>query len=263
MSASKSSGKSHQRPVIINRSDYKKIPLDIRELGDDVREIAENVYSGDILSIDWHGSIPRGDFVFGESDADITIFIGHNFESGHREKREKLLRDILPKWRNRGICKLDVIAVPKPEFHKDARRNGLFFTESDGIFLPGFPRLDFSYTLPKTNLELVEILNRYFKLWILDARNNIPELTKSQIYQQVWKRTYRAIYGLAILDGAPYEQNWRSYPKFIKEYTPQYTETIQQLLYEKAVPLDTIIEIGKNTYEQLEKFGIKFMTNWN
>lgn len=248
------------KPVIINRSLYDEVPENLRELGNDIEKIAKEVYH-DVLSIDWHGSIPRGDFILGESDADFTIFINGEFEDKHKVKRQKLVDEVIPKWQARGVTKIDLIAIPKSQFHEDFRRNGLFFTESDGIFLPGYPRLDFSYTLPKNNLELVEILNRYFKLWILDAEDNVPELTKEQIYQQVWKRTYRAIYALAILDGAPYEQNWRIYPELIKKHAPAHGSDIEKLLKE-GISLDEILAVGNRIVSELEARGLTFKTTW-
>jgi len=250
-----------RKPIIINRSSYQNIPEELRELSDDISHIAKTVYKN-ILTINWHGSIPRGDFVFDESDADISIIIEDDFKDGHREQREALLENIKPKWRERGITKLDVIAVPKSQLHDDFRRNGLFFCESDGIYLPDYPRLDLSFTIPKTNLELVTLLSRYFKLWVDEALTDIHELTKEQIYNQVWKRTYRAIYGLAILSGAPYEQSWRKYTTLIKQYTPNYAKLMSPLL-QSNVPIEEIVTLGKDIANQLQERGVKFKTSWN
>lgn len=95
------------QPIITNRSNYNFIPQELRELGDDIEKIAKEVYR-EILTINWHGSIVRDDFVYEESDADFTIFIKNNFVDGHRTKRDNLLNTILPKWQNRGITMLDV-----------------------------------------------------------------------------------------------------------------------------------------------------------
>ncbi len=248
------------RPIIVNRSRYENVPEDLRELGDDISRIAEEVYP-DVLSINWHGSIPRGDFVPNESDADITIFIKNDFEDGHFEKREKLLDEILPKWKERGVAKLDVMAVPQSEFHDKFRRSTLFACESDGIYLPRYRELDFAYILPKTNLELVTLLNRPLELWARDAQDEIKDLTEEQIYKQVWKRTYRGVYGLAILSGAPYEQNWHIYPRLIEKYTPEYARLMANLL-QPNLTLEQILETTNTVVAQLKSQGIAFKNKW-
>ena len=101
---------------------------------------------------------------------------------------------------------LDVIAVPQCQLHESFRQNELYFCETDGIFLPWFPKLDLCFTIPKTKIELISLLNRRYQLWLNDI-SNIPDLTQEQAHKQLWKRTFRAIYSLAILSGAPYEQN--------------------------------------------------------
>lgn len=251
---------SIKKPIINNRSSYRNIPDNLKILGEEIAAIAEVVYQ-DIIAINWHGSIPRGDFAPGESDADITIFIKNDFQDGHRDKRETMLDAIRSKWEDRGIVKLDVIAVPESQLHEDFRRNALFFCESDGIYLPNFGELDLKFTIPKTNLELVTLLNRYFQLWITDAKAGIPELTEKQVYNQVWKRTYRAIYALAILGGAPYEQNWRLYPDLIQKKTPQHFGLIMPLM-QKDIALNEIIKIAEEVSGLLKTKGLVFQSSW-
>jgi hypothetical protein len=63
------------KDALRSTASFENIPSDLIGLGDDIREISEKVY-GEWVAINWHGSIPRGDFVFGDSDADFDYHQG-------------------------------------------------------------------------------------------------------------------------------------------------------------------------------------------
>lgn len=241
-----------------SRSSLEMVPNDIKPLADDITGIAEEVY-GDWVAINWHGSIPRGDFVWGESDADFSIITKIEPTMEQKEIRNKMLDDIVPKWIGLGVAKLDVIALGIEEIHNDSRRNGMFFCYTDGINLPGSQELNLEFVLPKDRKELVNLLNRYFELWVKTVREK-NTYEPSEV-QQVRKRTIRAIYADAFLEGAPYERSWKKYGDNIKIYAPGWLEKYN-LLLDGSFEIDELMGIASEIVNQLKARGMEFETSW-
>lgn len=239
-------------------SSLDKVPDNLLGLIDDIRDIAEKVY-GNWVAINWHGSIPRGDFVFGESDADFSIITQVALPEGHFELRRSLLEEIVPKWGYFGVAKLDVIAVPIKEIHESFRQIILFFCYSDGFNIDGSKELDLSFVVPETVQELTHLLNKNFALWI--------ELVKEKgsqdepFVQQLRKRTIRAIYAYAMLQGAPYLRGWRTYGPNIEMYASRYSKLYTDLV-NNSVSFASLIDSSEMVRRDLENAGIKFEVEW-
>lgn len=237
---------------------FENIPSDLIGLGDDIREVSEKVY-GEWVAINWHGSIPRGDFVYGESDADFTIITKDALPEGHQEMRRSLLDELALKWSERGVAKLDVIAVPLEELHEDFRRNVLFFCYSDGINIEGSKDLDLSFVLPETSQDLVQLLNKKYALWVEAAKEEGGEVPS--LVEQLRKRTIRAIYSKAMLQGAPYVRGWRTYGNNLTKYADQYSELYSRLI-EGTVDFNDLLASAELIRDELERSGVLFDTEW-
>lgn len=246
------------KDALRSTASLEKVPNDLLGLGDDIRKISEKVY-GQWVAINWHGSIPRGDFVAGESDADFTIITKEALPEGHQELRKSLLDDLATKWAERGVAKLDVIAVPLEELHEPFRRNVLFFCYSDGVNIEGSDNLDLSFVLPETSQELTQLLNKKFELWIETAKEDGGEDVR--YVEQLRKRTIRAIYACAMLQGAPYLRGWRTYGPNIDIYASKYSQLYSNLI-NNSVPFKDLVQSSEFVRDELVQSGVKFDKEW-
>lgn len=239
-------------------SSQEKVPDELLGLIDDIRYIAEKVY-GNWVAINWHGSIPRGDFVFGESDADFSIITQDALPEGHFELRRSLLEEIVPKWGNFGVAKLDVVAVPIEEIHESFRRIILFFCYSDGFNIDGSEELDLSFVVPQTVQELTQLLNKNFALWIEVVKEKGSK--DEPFVHQLRKRTIRAVYAYAMLQGAPYLRGWRTYGPNIEMYARRYSKLYTDLV-NNSVSFAGLVDSSEIVRRDLENAGIKFEVEW-
>ena len=242
-------------------SSLENVPKNLRGLADDIVLIAEQIYGKEnIAAIYWHGSIPRGDFVKNESDADLDIITHKTPVRGHRKKRQILIEKILPKWEKLGIADFDVVAIGKDELHHKDREADVFFCATDSIKIAGDTQFDLNFSLPNTTQELVTLLSGSFKLWIQYIKGG--ELSQQDSKRQIQKRTVRAIYGLAMLNGAPYQRNWRKYETSIMTYLPNYSKTYKTFI-EGGLKLTESLKIADQVCADLAKAGITLKESWD
>ncbi len=190
----------------------------------------------------------------GESDADFDVIVKDPLRKGHRDMRQAAIRQLAQKWQTHGIVALDIIAMSLDELHDPVRRTNLFYDLTDGIEISGEQPIDLSFVLPGDTRELVELLCGNFGLWIHDVE--VGDLEQKLGKQQLIKRSIRAIYGIAILKGAPYEPSWRKYRPGIVSFLPQYLDTYDLLCGSKKWKLSEILELSHQLCSELTRLGV-------
>ncbi|MCA9348171.1 hypothetical protein KC867_02070 [Candidatus Saccharibacteria bacterium] len=212
---------------IENLARLEKIPEDYLPLPNDIWDKVEQAYgSGNIGALFWEGSIPRGDFRPGSSDADFVAIIKSGIERGQASELQERLAELEPKWQNLGITRLDVFALSEDDIHKAQKQKSVFILATDAIQVLGDKSYDLSFAVPDTKLELVRLLNGGLCGHVDWAFSEDRISTNSR---WISKMAMRAIYGIAMINGAKYERKMTEYRAGVEQYTPEYITLFDEL----------------------------------
>lgn len=223
---------------------------------DEVVDIYRRVHGSDLISVYLSGSMVRGGMQNG-SDADFCAITSHAMKEGDREKREALFDQEQEKYRRFGLGYIDGISIPINETETEKRRKALCAIQIDGVLVWGTQQ-DFSFTLPKTRAEFVELFLGFYP----DACTDTSRLWLHSEYERVQRRRgfakaqIRTLFGITALQrGADYTATISQMIDPILRLAPEVVD-LPRKLYDayllEAMPDDMARDLERTGLEILE-----------
>lgn len=247
---------------IRNMCSEQQISIELRPLLNEAISLYRNIYRDSLVSLFLAGSIPRGDFVRGESDADfyavIETDITRELESELRQKLSELSRV----WRPHGITSVDGKSIKYNERHRRKNQRTMFILGTDSICIHG-TQLKLDFAIPNTADELALMLNENAKKRLKNIDDRLQERrSNSKDIQRIVKLTKRCAFGVALLRGASYSPKHRLYPGVIKQYVPELSTQVDDLLMlsdTNAYPTSEMVNIARKVILFAEGSGLRMV----
>jgi predicted nucleotidyltransferase len=247
---------------INNDTSKENVPVELLILVDEVKAVYKQISGDKLVAIYLAGSIPRGQFRSGKSDADFyaIVNIPKNSDSVKAIK-EKLLK-LGKKWIQRGVTNVDSKILYLEEINHTKNRRTAFIIQTDAICIYGQP-VDLSFSIPENVIDLATLMNKLAKIRLRKIENRLSSgLSQEKDIRRITKLTIRCAYGLALLAGAPYAPDYTIYQREIEKFVPELSEKIKRqiaLSESSNIPTIEMVVIAHSIIKLAENKGIIFL----
>jgi predicted nucleotidyltransferase len=244
-----------------NRTSLEKIPEELRLLVDEVVEVYKLVFGESLTAVYLAGSIPRGQFRAGKSDADFYAVIDEQRNLDLKKVFKEKLNELNKKWVQKGVTSIDGDVLYFNELKNDKNLRTAFILQTDAVCVYGKP-IDLSFAVPESALDLATLMNKLAKIRLRKIENRLIEGTsQKKDIRRITKLTLRCAFGIALIEGALYTPEYSQYQIEIDKYVPELSENIKRLLAlsNNSIPTQEMINIAKSAIDIAEKRGIKFL----
>jgi predicted nucleotidyltransferase len=246
---------------IKNDCSENNIPSELKTLISQVIEIYKNIFGDKLVAVYIAGSIPRGNFTKGKSDADFYAVVDIARDELHSEELSKNLANLELSWQGKGLTTIDGEVITTNEIHSLKKRRTAFILHTDSILIFG-RKQNFMFAVPDSSKELATLLNGLAKKRLRKIEVRLAAGTsEAKDINRITKLTIRCAFGVALIRGATYSPAYKTYPAAISKYVPELTPVINSVLEESSnskYPTSRMINAAEQAISLAEDLGVHF-----